>query len=172
MNDLDLRIVDTKDNTTHLPWRLDYNNPMTALKGNNTVDNVEQIIVDAPVARRNYKIVINNKGILKNNTGANTPQNYSIIVTGHSEVLGTKESKAGVLSNLAIAPSVTKDVINILKALKKSTFTIYDLSGKKIQNGTINSDKEVADLLAHTKGIYIIEVKTNNDVNSKKIIKE
>ncbi|MBP2615961.1 S8 family peptidase [Chryseobacterium jejuense] len=172
VNDLDLRIVDTTDNTTYLPWRLDYNNPMTALKGDNTVDNVEQVIVDAPVAGRNYKIVINNKGTLKNNTGTNAPQNYSIIVTGHNEVLGTKESKSGVLSNLAVAPSVTKDVINILKAPKKSTFTIYDLSGKKLQNGTINSDKEVVDLSAHTKGIYIIEVKTDNDVISKKIIKE
>ncbi|RXM53620.1 MULTISPECIES: S8 family peptidase [unclassified Chryseobacterium] len=172
VNDLDLRIIDATDNTTYLPWRLDYNNPMTALKGDNTVDNVEQVIVDAPVAGRNYKIVINNKGTLKNNAGANSPQNYSIIVTGYTEILGTKESKAGVLSSLTVAPSVTKDVINILKAPKKSTFTIYDLSGKKLRNGTISNDKEVVDLSVYTKGIYIIEVKTDKDVISKKIIKE
>ncbi|WP_068942279.1 MULTISPECIES: T9SS type A sorting domain-containing protein [Chryseobacterium] len=71
-----------------------------------------------------------------------------------------------------MAPSVTKDVINILKAPKKSTFAIYDLSGKKLRNGTIESDKETIDLSAYTKGIYIIEVKTGNDITSKKIIKE
>lgn len=174
INDLDLRIIDTTDNTIYLPWRLDYNNPMTALKGDNTVDNVEQVIVDTPVAGRNYKIIINNKGTLKNNAGANAPQNYSIVVTGYNEVLtlGAQESKPGILSGLAVAPSVTKDIINILKAPKKSTFTIYDLSGKKLHNGTISSDKEVVDLSDYTKGIYIIEVKTGNDVISKKIIKE
>lgn len=172
VNDLDLRIIDTTDNTTYLPWKLDYNNPMTALKGDNTVDNVEQVIVDAPVAGRNYKIIVNNKGTLKNNAGVTASQNYSIIVTGYTEVLGTKESKAGILSSLSVVPSVTKDLINILKAPKKSTFTIYDLSGKKLRYGSINSDQEVVDLSAYTKGIYIIEVKTEKDIISKKIIKE
>lgn len=174
INDLDLRIIDTDNNTVYLPWRLDYNSPLTALKGDNTVDNVEQVIVDNPVAGRNYRIEITNKGTLQNNSNENAPQNYSIIVTGHNEVLGlgTKEYKAGVLSSLAVAPAVTKDVINILKAPQKSTFTIYDLSGKKLHTGTISSEKEAIDLSAYTKGIYIIEVKTGNEVVSKKIIKE
>lgn len=172
INDLDLRIIDTDNNTVYLPWRLDYNNPLMALKGDNTVDNVEQVIVDNPVAGRNYRIEITNKGTLRNNSSENAPQNYSIIVTGYSQVLGTKESKVGALSNLAVSPSVTKDVTNILKAPKKSTFTIYDFSGKKLHNGTISSEREVIDLSTYTKGIYIIEVKTDKDVISKKIIKE
>ena len=172
VNDLDLRIIDTTDNTTYLPWRLDYNNPMTALKGDNTVDNVEQVVIDTPTAGRNYRIEITNKGTLVNNTGATTPQNYSIIITGigYTSVLGTHEAPA--LSNLAIAPTVTKDIINVLKAPKKSTFTIYDLSGKKLQSGTINSDQETVDLSAYTKGIYIVEVKTDQEVITKKVIKE
>lgn len=172
INDLDLRIIDADNNTVYLPWRLDYNSPLTALKGDNTVDNVEQVIVDNPVAGRNYRIEITNKGTLRNNNSENAPQNYSIIVTGYTAVLGTKESKTGALSNLAVSPSVTKDITNIVKAPKKSTFTIYDLSGKKLHNGTINNDIEVVDLSAYTKGIYIIEVKTDKDVISKKIIKE
>ncbi|SIT10457.1 Por secretion system C-terminal sorting domain-containing protein [Chryseobacterium ureilyticum] len=172
MNDLDLRIIDASNNIVYLPWRLDYNNPLTALKGDNTVDNVEQVIVDNPVAGRNYRIEITNKGILRNNSNENAPQNYSIIVTGHSELLGTKDSKAGALSNLIISPSVTKDVTNILKAPKKSAFIIYDMSGKKLQSGTINSEKETIDLSTYTKGIYIIEIKTDNDIITKKVIKE
>ncbi|WP_431608838.1 S8 family serine peptidase [Chryseobacterium sp. 'Rf worker isolate 10'] len=124
INDLDLKITDTTTNTVYYPWKLDANNPMTpATKGDNTVDNVEQVIVDAPVAGRTYKIEITNKGILKNNTGGNAPQNYSVIVTGFTEVLGTKDI-TNPLNNLAISPTITKDYTNILKAPKKSAFNV------------------------------------------------
>ena len=175
INDLDLRITDTTTNTVYMPWKLNPINPTApAIKGDNNVDNVEQVIIDAPVTGRDYKIEIFHKGTLVNNAtpGVATPQNYSIIVTGHTAgSLGTKEG-GRALSELAIAPSITKDVTNILNAPKKSTFTIYDLSGKKLQSGNINSDKESVDLSAYTKGIYIIEVKTDKDVVTKKVIKE
>lgn len=145
---------------------------MVAQKGDNTVDNVEQVIVDAPIAGKNYKIEVKHKGTLKNNTGATAPQNYSIIVTGYTEVLGTKESAKEALNSLTVAPSITKDVTNILNAPKKSTFTIYDMSGKKLQSGSINSEKEAINLSAHPKGIYIVEVKTEKDTVAKKVIKE
>lgn len=173
VNDLDLRIIDTVTGTIYQPWKLNALSPMSpATKGDNTVDNVEQVIVDAPVTGREYRIEIGNKGTLKNNAGANAPQNYSIIVTGYSEqlVLGTGEvSKA---NGIAIAPTITKDIVNVLKAPVKSTFTIYDLSGKRVKNGVINSDKEAIDISSFTKGIYIIEVKTDKEVISKKVIKE
>jgi len=174
VNDLDLRITDMETNTVYLPWKLNAASPNTAVKGDNTVDNVEQVIVDAPVAGRNYKIEISHKGTLKNNANPSVtaPQNYSVIVTGFNQVLGTQDTKTNTLGELAISPTITKDVTNILKAPKKSTFTIYDMSGKKLQSGNINSDKESVDLSAYTKGIYIIEVKTDKDVISKKVIKE
>lgn len=175
VNDLDLRITDTTNNTVYMPWKLNATNPMApATKGDNTVDNVEQVIVDAPVAGRNYKIEVLHKGTLVNNAtpSATAPQNYSIIVTGHTtESLGTQEGTKA-LSGLAVAPSVTKDVTNILNAPKKSAFTIYDMSGKKLQGGNINSDKEAVSLSTYPKGIYIIEVKTDKDVITKKVIKE
>jgi len=172
INDIDLRIIDTVDNTIYYPWKLDANSPMTpATKADNTVDNVEQVVINTPVAGRAYKIQITNKGTLVNDSGTPSSQNYSIIATGFSEILGTKDL-ASTTGDLTVAPSVTKDITHILKAPKKSTFTIYDLSGKKLQNGTINSEKETIDLSTYTKGIYIIEIKTNKDVISKKVIKE
>lgn len=172
INDIDLRIIDTTDNTVYYPWKLNADSPMTpATKADNTVDNVEQVVINNPVAGRTYKIQINNKGNLVNDAGTAAPQEYAIIVTGHTEVLGTQDIKNST-DNLAIAPSITKDVTNILKAPKKSTFTVYDLSGKKLQNGTISSDKETVDLSSYTKGIYIIEIKTDKEVISKKVIKE
>ncbi|SDQ07466.1 Por secretion system C-terminal sorting domain-containing protein [Chryseobacterium soldanellicola] len=172
VNDLDLRIIDTVTNTVYYPWKLNATSPMTpATKADNTVDNVEQVVIDAPVAGRNYRIEISNKGTLKNNTGANAPQNYSIITTGYTEqVLGTGEiAKDG---GITIAPTLTKDFVKVLKAPKKSTFNVYELSGKKLQSGVINSDEASVDLSSYTKGIYIIEVKTDKDTVSKKVIKE
>ncbi|AZA82845.1 secretion protein Por [Chryseobacterium lactis] len=171
INDLDLRIIDTTNNTVYLPWRLDYNSPLTAIKGDNTVDNVEQVIVDTPVAGRTYRIEVTNKGNLVNDTGGATPQNYSILVTGYSSFLGTKEV-GNSNNNIAIAPTITKDIVKVLKAPKKSTFNVYDMTGKKLQSGTVNNDQESIDLSTYTKGIYIIEIKTGKDVISKKVIKE
>lgn len=171
INDLDLRIVDTVTNTVYQPWKL---NPLTptaaATKGDNTVDNIEQVVIDAPVAGRSYRIEIGNKGTLKNASGANAPQNYSILATGYTQqVLATGEIVKD--SGIIVAPTITKDIVKVLKAPAKSTFNVYDLTGKKLQSGVINGDTSV-DLSTYTKGIYIIEVKTGNDVIAKKVIKE
>ncbi len=171
INDLDLRIVDTVTNTVYQPWKL---NPLTptaaATKGDNTVDNVEQVVIDAPVAGRSYRIEIGNKGTLKNSTGANAPQNYSILATGYTQqVLATGETVKD--NGIIVAPTITKDIVKVLKASAKSTFNVYDLTGKKLQSGIINGDTSV-DLSTYVKGIYIIEVKSGNDVVTKKVIKE
>ncbi|WP_411810773.1 S8 family peptidase [Chryseobacterium scophthalmum] len=171
VNDLDVRIIDTTTNTVYQPWKLDPLSPNTAVKADNTVDNVEQVVLDNPVAGRTYRIEVTNKGTLVNSAGTAAPQNYSIIVTGFNEVLGTKDV-VNSTNGIVIAPTLTKDVVNILKAPKKSSYTVYDLSGKKLQNGVINSAQETISLSSYTNGIYIIEVKTDKDVISKKVIKE
>jgi hypothetical protein len=49
VNDLDLRLVDP-DTTTHQPWVLDKDNPgNVATRGDNSLDNVEQVV--APAAK-------------------------------------------------------------------------------------------------------------------------
>lgn len=172
INDLDLRIIDLTTNTVYYPWKLDANSPMTpATKADNTVDNIEQVVIDAPVAGRSYRIEITNKGTLVDEVGSSTPQNYSIMVTGQTQSsLGTSDVAKD--SGIIIAPTLTKDFVKVLKAPKKSVFNVYDLSGKKLQSGTINNNEESIDLTPYIKGIYIIEVKTNRETISKKVIKE
>ncbi|MFY7815558.1 MAG: T9SS type A sorting domain-containing protein, partial [Chryseobacterium taeanense] len=172
INDLDLRIIDLTTNTIYYPWKLNANSPMTpATKADNTVDNVEQVVIDAPVAGRSYRIEITNKGTLVNESGSATPQNYSIMVTGQTtSSLATSDVVKD--SGIIVSPTLTKDFVKVLKAPKKSIFNVYDLSGKKLQSGTINSNEESIDLTSYTKGIYIIEVKTDRDIVSKKVIKE
>jgi len=172
INDLDLRIIDTTTNTVYYPWKLDANNPMTpATKADNKVDNVEQVVIDNPVAGRKYRIEITNKGTLVNNLGTSAPQNYSVIVTGFSQVLGTTEIGA-VNDGITVAPSLTRDIVKIIKAPQKSVFAVYDTSGKKLQSGSISNSQQPVDLSSYPKGIYIIEIKTEQGIVSKKVIKE
>lgn len=172
INDIDLRIIDTSNNTVYYPWKLDANSPMTpATKADNLVDNVEQVVIDAPIAGRNYRIEITNKGTLVNDAGAPAPSNYSIIVTGHNEVLGTKDVTSSA-SGIIVAPTLTKDFVKVLKAPSKSTFNVYDFSGKKLQSGKIEGSEASVDLSSYSNGVYIIEVNTGKDVITKKVIKE
>ncbi|MBT2620223.1 S8 family peptidase [Chryseobacterium sp. ISL-6] len=174
INDLDLRIIDTATNTVYYPWRLDANSPMApATKADNTVDNVEQVVIDTPVAGRTYRIEISNKGNLINDTNQSAPQNYSIIATGYSnnQFLVTKDERK-FQDKIVIAPTITKDIVKVIKASKGSTFTVYDLSGKRLQNGKINNIETNIDLSIYVKGIYIIEIKTGKESISKKVIKE
>lgn len=74
VNDLDIRITQNTD--TYFPWKLDVAHPSNAaIKGDNTVDNVEKAEVTNPFG--SYTITVSNKGTLQNNT-----QHYSLIISG------------------------------------------------------------------------------------------
>lgn len=64
INDLDIRVI-APGGATLLPWRLDHTNPTApATLGDNTRDNVEQVVVSAPVAGT-YTVRISHKGSLR-----------------------------------------------------------------------------------------------------------
>jgi hypothetical protein len=77
VNDLDVRITD--GTTTFMPWVLNPNFPSSvATRGDNVVDNIEQIVINPPVPGRTYTIAISHKG----QTLVRGPQIVSLIVTG------------------------------------------------------------------------------------------
>ena len=82
INDLDMRI--TQNGSTYFPWTLDRDNPANAATQNsdNSVDNIEQIVINNP--NGSYTITINHKGTLVNDNGTSAPQNYSLIISGIS----------------------------------------------------------------------------------------
>jgi len=76
VNDLDVRVSDGTN--TFMPWVLDPNNPsVSATKGDNIRDNVEQVYIPGAVPGKSYTITVSHKGTLKSGSQA-----YSIIVTG------------------------------------------------------------------------------------------
>lgn len=75
VNDLDIRI--TRNGTTYYPWKLTTTPSNPAVRtGDNAVDNLEQVKIDAPTAGQ-YTITITHKGQLV--TGS---QKYSLVITG------------------------------------------------------------------------------------------
>lgn len=94
VNDLDVRLINavTDQVVTTLPWKLDPANPSAgATRGDNVVDNVEQIYV-ADLAAGNYYIQVTHKGTLQAATvysiggsrvGAEVAsQDFSVLATG------------------------------------------------------------------------------------------
>lgn len=78
VHDLDLRLT-APDATIHRPWVLDRLNPGNdATTGDNTVDNVEQILLESPSAPGIYTIQVTHKGALS------AAQPFSLIVSGQA----------------------------------------------------------------------------------------
>ncbi|MFA5238758.1 MAG: S8 family serine peptidase [Phycisphaerae bacterium] len=78
INDLDLRIIDPNGLITHFPFVLNPASPaVTATTGDNTIDNVEQVLIDSPTAPGSYTVQVSYKALLTNGQ-----QDYSLIVSG------------------------------------------------------------------------------------------
>lgn len=82
VNDLDLRVVAPDGGTVHMPFVLDPLFPTSpATTGDNTRDNVEQILVSCPVAG-SYTVQVSHKGNLVGGL-----QYYALLVSGISAVI-------------------------------------------------------------------------------------
>ena len=86
-----------------------------------------------------------------------------------SSTLATANVKQDQIS---IYPNPVKDILNIDLKTQKGSVKIFDLSGKVIKTAEVNKSGAV-DVSKLTKGMYIVEITTNdNSKVTKKIIKE
>lgn len=171
VNDLDLRVTNVQTNEVYYPWKLDVNAPRNpATKGDNTVDNVEQVLIDQPAAGV-YKIEVSNKGTLVDNDGVNTEkQTYSIIVTGYTGVI-----TSGVISAEA-SPTLLTDgnnKVNVKFVENINNINIFDMSGRLIRNIAPSSVQTYdVDFSGFPAGIYVLTASSTNHKLSKKIRKQ
>lgn len=169
INDLDLRIIDTTTNQVYYPWRLDINDPMAnATKGDNTADNIEQVLIDTPVAGRKYRVEVSNKGTLVNDLGNPANQDYALIVSGLQQ--GTLANVDVNLKAIAVYPTLTKDFVNVLIPSGAKEIKIYDISGKTVLSAKAKSFQTI-DISKLPNGTYLIMIETDNGKITKKIIK-
>ena len=171
VNDLDLR-VDDGTSDPPLPWKLDLNDvSLPAKQGDNTVDNVEQILIESPASGSVYDINISHKSNL-----VNQKQNYSLVVTG---ITSTSLSNIDFSpKDITIWPNPVKNNLNIssseINFSKDLQASIYDMTGHKVMdlsnfNSTSNFSINVSSL---SVGVYILSLEDNGKSIQKKIIKK
>ena len=171
VNDLDLRVVEVGSGTIYYPWKLDISNPnANATKGDNTVDNVEQIVIDNPIADGIYKIEVTNKNTLVDQDGNAANQHFAWVATGTKKV--TLASSAFDKDEIKIYPTKTKDVINITSPNNIERIALFDMNGKIILENYKTSKSQSINMNKFPSSVYMLLVKTKTGTISKKIIKE
>ena len=171
VNDLDLRITNIQTNEVYYPWKLDVNAPRNpAIKGDNTVDNVEQVLIDQPAAGI-YKIEVSNKGTLVNNDGVNAEkQAYSMIVTGYTGVLTPPTATPMEASPTLLADG--NNIVNVKFVEKINDIKIFDMSGRLVRSVTPSLWFHDVDFSGLPAGIYVLTASSANHKLSKKIRKQ
>ena len=171
VNDLDLRVVEVGSGTTYYPWRLDIANPnANATQGDNTVDNVEQIIINNPSANGVYRIEVSNKNALVNQEGTASTQDFAWVATGTKKL--TLAADQSNKNEVKIFPTKTRDIVTVNSPDDIERIALFDMSGKLILENLKHSRNQTIDLNRFPNAVYIITVKTKSGNVSKKIIKE
>lgn len=176
VNDLDLRIE--KNGEIFYPWKLNPDNPAgAAYTGDNEVDNVEQIVIDDPQAGDVYTLTVTHKGNLETPVSPAPPVNYqkfALVINGVDSVLGTKDLT--LEGTVVIYPNPVKDMLYIKsdKTLSNTHIRIFDTMGQSFFTKEMKSlsGTEKINLQGVPAGVYMVYIKSNEGVISKKIIKK
>jgi len=135
VNDLDLRVI-APNGSTNLPWVLNRSNPTAAATtGDNTVDNVEQVSISAPVSGI-YTVRVTHKGNLVNDARQVSYQNLSLLLSGNvaqPPILPHITAMSAMTVSNAVALKWASEVGRIYKVQSRNdlaTGTWQDASGE------------------------------------------
>lgn len=153
VNDLDLRIIDTLTGQVYQPWKLDLNNlTQGAIKGDNSVDNVEQVIVDTPVEGRKYRLEVSSK------TPLSQPQDFSLIISGKQD---KQLSSTQPVPLPGFGVYTTGQTLHLSPSEDATEIGIYSGNGRLFHR--IKAKKQISlDTSDLPKGVYIIIQKRKN----------
>lgn len=161
VNDLDIRI--TKNAEINYPWKLQLSDVTApAIKGDNTVDNVEKAEVDN--ASGTYTIEVSHKGTLTNGL-----QNYSLIVTGFDVPELSLEDFN--VEGVKMFPNPSEGELNFRtpSGITLDKIEIFDTLGKQVLLSTeeVNS----LDISSFNPGVYFVRMYSQGSMITKKMIK-
>lgn len=177
VNDLDLRIINTKTNQVYYPWKLDINTPLApATTGDNLVDNVEQVVVEKPEPGM-YIVEVSHKGNLVNNDDAPkiAPQDYSILVSGYNRSVSDNlfdSSSFNIFPTLITDNDPNKTVTISFSDRGFESVSVYDMSGRLLKQESINGGFHNINFSSYPKGVYIINIvpKKGSETISRKVV--
>ena len=171
VNDFDLRVIDTETNQVYYPWKLDADHPRSpALKGDNTVDNTEQVLVENPIADRKYRIEISHKGNLVNHDRKIEDRAISFILSGYSNTsLGISELDNS--KEILVYPTKTKGYVTIKNIDKNASIELFNMAGQKMKSNVTAGAEIKVNLNGLVNGVYILNIYSNGKTISKKVLK-
>lgn len=166
-NDLDIRI--TQGASIFYPWRLTNVASANATRtGDNPIDNVERINVDAPTAATVYTVTITHKGTL-----ASGPQKFALVVTGVTsnftfKTLTDTQTKCSNTGNVVYPFSLTKiGGANVtMSAANVPTGATLAFSANNF-TATTTFDVTISNLSSVAAGSYIIDIIGNNGTETE-----
>ncbi|MHA3787595.1 S8 family serine peptidase [Flavobacterium hauense] len=168
VNDLDITVV--KGSTINYPWKLTSNPASLAIKGNNSVDNIEK--VEVANASGTYTIKIKHKGntLVNPANPSQQQQVYSLVVTGVDSPLAagdfTKDS-------FSVWPNPAQDRLNISMASSLengANATVYDIQGRVVLVSKISAADTELNIESLNTGVYMVKVVNGNKTDVKKFI--
>ena len=80
----------------------------------------------------------------------------------------SKQTSAAV----TVYPNPVSDVLSISGLQQKGTVLLYSAEGKLLQQQTVTAQTMTIDMSKYTKGIYLLQYKTGDEVVNRKIIKQ
>jgi subtilisin family serine protease len=175
VNDLDLRVLHVPTSTTTLPWRLNLALPANnATRGDNTVDNVEQVDIDTAPAGL-YWVTVGHKGALQP-AGS---QSYSLVYRGMHEVFSTPvggSTPTFALSTPYPSPvSGTATVAFTMGQTGRVSIAVYDVAGRRVatllDSSSYAAGPSTVQFDAHDvpSGVYFVKMQTASQSLTKKI---
>ena len=181
VNDLDLRLINTDTSDVYYPWSLTRtwsiaptSNSIAVRDVDNERDNIEKVEPQGAVAGK-YKVVVTHKGTLQGT------QNFSLIISGAGGTMEPVKEGLSVesvaLESLSIYPNPATSLLNIngdLNVLSGASAQIFDISGKKVKDLSLNFDANntSVDVSTLQTGTYILSISKNGSKQSYKFIKK
>lgn len=166
INDLDLRITDSQGNI-YYPWRL---NPLfegPALNdADNSVDNVEQVLIENPIEGEIYTITVSHKGILENNL-----QDFALVVSGIKKELSV-EYEGKVKTVIYPNPVRNKLFVETAEDYNSVEIEIFNLLGKKVLHKILKSAPRPLEIEVDQlkSGIYFLRITAQGKSEKHKLI--
>src|SRR5690625_2405847 len=164
-NDLDMRITNSQGNTFY-PWRLnpaDYAAPALN-NGDNSVDNVEQVLVQNAVPGEEYTITVTHKGNLTSGK-----QDFGIAVTGIQSTPMSVDKYE--LTGVSLYPNPADNKIFIeLETSESVEIEIFDLNGRKVKEGKTTAFSNEIDISDLNSGVYFVKINSEGKTKTKKLI--
>ena len=159
--DNDLKVK--QGDVTYYPWKLGASHDAPAEKAENNVDNVERVDINGAAGQ--YEIIVSHK-----NNITSGPQEYSLIVTGATAVLGINDNKLNLFS-VWPNPANTELNIDLIEGTYASASAeFYDVQGRVVLSSNLTQNQNAVNISNLSAGIYMVKVLQDGKQQVKKVV--